>query len=186
MSLGAQSSGEPANEKHGLLARLRESRDRYLCVVSSVPEELSRIKPAGDCWSVLECAEHVAVAEKLMLRNFEKRRPTNEAPNFEKDTLITVTLLDRTHKRNAPEPARPTGVYPSLAYAITEFKTAREKTLAQTEQNTDELRKFSVMHPLVGLIDAYQALWIIALHAERHALQIEEIMKCPTYEARVK
>jgi DinB superfamily len=184
--MSTQPNAEQANEKQRLLAHLRESRDRYLQAVGLVPEELSRVKPAQDCWSVLECAEHVAVAEQLMFRSFEKRRPSGEPPNHEKDAVIKTGLLDRTRKRRAPEPAQPAGKFPSLAHAVAEFKAARERTLAHLEQNSEDLRKCSVMHPLVGLIDGYQALSIIALHAERHALQMEEIMKCPAYQAQVK
>jgi hypothetical protein len=34
---------------------------------------------------------------------------------------------------------------------------------------------------LLGTFDAYQYLLIMAAHAERHALQIEEIKHCPAY-----
>ena len=181
-----QSNAEKAREKEELLARLRESGEHYLKVVGSVPEELCRIKPAGESWSVLECAEHVAVAEQLMFRSFEKRRASTDAPNLEKDGLIKNVGLDRTRKRKAPEPSVPQGKYPSLAAAVSEFKAARERTLAGLEQSTEDPRKSTIMHPLVGVIDGCQLMSIMALHVERHALQIEEIMKSPAYRAQVK
>jgi len=184
MTASVPSNIEQTDEKQQLLARLRSSRDCYLAVLASVSEEASSIKPGDGRWSALECAEHVAVAEQLMFQNVEKRRrPTDAAPNYEKDAVIQGIATDRSSRRNAPEPATPTGKFRSLREAIAEFTAVRERTLIYVEQQNEDFRKFTVMHPLAGAIDTYQALAIIAAHSERHAAQIKEITSSPAYLA---
>jgi hypothetical protein len=174
-----------ALDKQELLERLLQGRDRYLEVVTAIPEALCRIRPAEGAWSVLECAEHVALAEKGMFGALEKRRPTVAAADFTKDALINAMLLDRTRKATAPERSRPTGNFATLAEAIEQFKSARERTIAFVEQIREDLRICTVMHPL-GVFDGCQLLLIMALHPERHAIQIEAIRNSPAYRAGLK
>lgn len=166
-----------ANEKEYLLSRLRQSRERYLQTVSGVPGELSRVRPGDGAWSVLDCAEHVAIAEQLMFRSVEKRRPTAASPDVAKDALIQTVGLDRTRKFSAPEPARPAGRYATLEEAVVAFRAAREVTISFVNQASEDLRASTALHPIAGLIDAYQELLLMALHCERHAAQIEEISR---------
>jgi uncharacterized damage-inducible protein DinB len=174
-----------ALDNQELLDRLRRSRDRYLEVVTAIPEDLCRIRPAEGAWSVLECAEHVTLAEKGMFAALEKRCPTDAAADLTKDALINAMLLDRTRKATAPERSRPTGNFATLAEALAQFTSARERTLAFVEQTSEDLRKCTVMHPL-GVFDGCQVLLIMSLHPQRHALQIEEIKNSPAYRAGLK
>ena len=82
----------------------------------------------------------------------------------------------------APERAKPTGRYPSLKEAAEAFRAARERSIAFIESLGEDLRQSTCLHPL-GIFDSYQFIQIMALHAERHALQIEEIKNSPAYRA---
>ncbi len=159
-----------------LLAKLREGREVYLRIVRGIPEEASRLRNSEDSWSILECAEHVALAERGMMFALQHRRPTDAAPDFARDQMVEQIISDRTRKATAPEPSRPTGRFANLAVAIREFEAARAETLAFIQNNNEDLRKCTVKHPF-GIFDAYQVLMIMALHPQRHALQIEEIRR---------
>ena len=83
---------------------------------------------------------------------------------------------DRQRKAQAPERARPTGRFSTLAEARETFLTNRQATLDRVRQET-ELREKVVPHPLAGMLDGYQLFLLMALHAERHAEQIEEVLR---------
>jgi hypothetical protein len=165
-------------EKQEVLARLRSSREVFLRAVAGVSAERAAQRPADDCWSILECAEHVAVAEQFMTAAVEKRRPAASPSDRSKDPLIRTVGLDRSKKLAAPERSRPAGRFASLSEAVAAFEAARARTIALAENMNEDWRATTVMHALAGVIDSYQALLLIALHSERHADQIEKMKGC--------
>jgi DinB superfamily len=166
-----------AADNDKLAALLRESRVRFLASFADVAEEDCRFRPSEGAWSVLDCVEHIAAAETLMLTLLQgQRRPrATDAPNREKIFLERMGV--RTSKAESPESGRPTGRFPTLADARRQFELSRAAAIRFAEQNTEDLRSTEVTHPhpLVGDVSAYEMLIIMAKHAERHALQIEEI-----------
>ena len=168
-----------------LISRLKESREAYLRVAGSVDPQTGGFRPADGSWSILECAEHVAVAERLMLTMWVKlAAPGQTDRNI--DHRIASGIVDRSRKDVAPERSRPTGRYTALADAVRDFASSRDNTIAFLEGYTEDLRSKTVTHPLFGVIDGFQLFLLMAGHAERHAAQIEEIMASPAYPARVR
>jgi uncharacterized damage-inducible protein DinB len=164
-------------EKEKLLGLLRESRQRFLGSFEGITEEQCRCHPSEGQWSVLDTVEHLALAESLMFKlisNTRRPRPAN-APNRE-DIFLRV-VADRSRKSQAPEGGRPRGSFASLDAAAAQFKTARESTMKFVEDSSEDLRATEVTHPhpAAGAVSTYEMVIIMAKHAERHALQIEEI-----------
>ena len=97
------------------------------------------------------------------------------APNREE--MFFRRMTDRSVKAESPERGRPRGRFASLEEARRQFAIARGETIGFVEANTEDLRATEVTHPLplFGEVSAYEMLIIMAKHAERHALQIEEI-----------
>ena len=166
-------------DKAALLTLLRESRERFLRSFAGVSEEQSRQKPATDCWCVLETVEHLTAAETIQLKLIStQRRPrTADAPNREQDFIRMVP--DRGHKMQAPEPARPCGRFATLAEATQQFQATRASVIQFVEQTTEDFRATEVKHPhpAAGIVSTFEMLVIMAMHAERHARQVEEIRK---------
>ena len=162
-------------EREQLLALLERSRERYIAALDSVSEETARSRLDDADWSILQCAEHVATAEGLMLRSWEKLAAPGQAERA-KDQAVHDSARDRQRKAQAPERARPTGRFSTLAEARETFLTNRQATLDRVRQET-ELREKVVPHPLAGMLDGYQLFLLMALHAERHAEQIEEVLR---------
>lgn len=184
MNAMPQPAPEIASQKQELLACLTHSRARVLEVLAGVPEELGGIRLTENSWSILECAEHIAIAERGMFMALERRTPNSAAPDLTRDALIKALGTDRSRKVSAPERARPANRFASLKEAIDNFCSARERTMAFLEQTEENLRQSVAVHPL-GTFDSFQFLLIMAAHAERHALQIEEIKNSTAYcEAR--
>jgi uncharacterized damage-inducible protein DinB len=167
----------PVADKDNLLTLLHDTRLRFLSSLAGVSDDASRLRPAEGCWSVLDCVEHIAGAEAFMFRILkESRHPRSaDAPNREEDFLRR--MVDRSVKARTPERGQPRGRFANLEEARNQFVTARGATIAFVKANTEDLRAMGVPHPIFGDVSAYEMLIIMAKHAERHALQIEEIRK---------
>jgi uncharacterized damage-inducible protein DinB len=177
MSTPPNTVGTSQAEKEKLLALLRESRESFLASFAGVSDEQSRRRPAEGSWSVMETVEHLTVAEQFMLDGLTKaRRPrTAGAPN--REAIFLERLGSRSRKAEAPEGGRPTGRFANLAEAADHFRAARESAIRFLQENNEDLRATEVTHPhpLIGVVSSFEMLISMAKHAERHALQIEEI-----------
>ena len=170
-----------AADNQRLAALLRESRERFLLSLADVSEESCLHRPSSGCWSVLDCAEHVAVTETFMLGLLKgPRRPRSaDAPNREQ--IFLERVANRSSKVAAPERAHPSGRFPTLHAARKLFETSRAGAILFAEQNNEDLRRTEVPHSLFVEVSAYDLLIILAKHAERHASQIEEIRNRPAF-----
>jgi hypothetical protein len=173
-------SAPTATEREQLVVALEKSLNAYLATITSVPESAAGVKLREECWSILQIAEHVAVAEHGMLRSIELSTEKSTPPDYSFDQKIIAGGLNRENKRQAPERAHPKGRWQTLAEATEAFKSARGRTL-EFARSAEGLRGKLVQHPLIGPVDGHQCLLIMAGHAQRHALQIEEIKKSAAY-----
>ncbi len=168
------------NEKQELLARLAEGRERYLSSLRGITEEQAAFLPGEGRWSILQCAEHVAGAEKGMLRLYQKLSVPGSTDRALDERAKRMAIDRETTKRQAPERSLPTGRFANLKDAEAAFIEAREETVGFLRELAEDLRSKTVPHP-AGTLDGYQLFMVIATHPERHALQIEEIKRDPAY-----
>jgi uncharacterized damage-inducible protein DinB len=177
MTASPNSVPTSAADREKLLALLRESRQRFLGSFAGVSDEQSRRCPAEGCWSVLDCAEHVAGAEAFMLRLLQSARRQRPAGAPNREEMFLQRMTDRSRKVESPQGGRPRGRFANLDEARKQFEISRAETIAFVQENTEDLRGTEVTHPLplFGDVSACEMVIIIAKHAERHALQIEEI-----------
>ncbi|HMK30450.1 MAG TPA: DinB family protein [Terriglobales bacterium] len=171
------------SERQEMLSSLLSSRDLFLSALAGVSEEQGAIRISPDCWTIRDCVEHVASAERLMLRSIEKAPATGAYANPARDQATRQGMLDRTRKRIAPEMVKPSGRFCSLGEAIESFCQHRQRTIAFVEQTQEDLRQRCIDHPLLGPIDGYQLLLAMVLHPQRHAAQIEEIKASSTFRS---
>ncbi len=171
-------------DKEMLLALLRESREKFLNSFAGVSDDESRRKADGS-WSVLDTVEHLTVAEKTMLRliTAAQRPRTSGAPN--REDIFLNRMTDRSRKLESPEGGRPAGRFANLAEAAVHFKETRAKAIEFVKSSTEDLRATEVTHPhpAAGTVSTYEMIIIMAKHAERHALQIEEVRNSPAFRA---
>ena len=171
-------------EKATLLETLRRGGEAFLHSVVGVSEATSRLRPAESRWSVLECAEHVAVAEEVMLALVTGKRMPRNAEEPKRDGRILRSGTDRSMRFDASDQSRPRGRFSTLAEAVAHFQMVRERTLRLVQETSEDLRATEVTHPhhVVGVISTYECLLLMGSHAQRHALQIEEIKSSPAYQ----
>jgi uncharacterized damage-inducible protein DinB len=164
-------------DKPFILAALQESREIFLNSFAGVTEEQSRLKPAPGQWSVLDTIEHLTTAETIQLKLIDTQRTPRAADAPNREYAFLQMIPNRTHKMEAPEGARPTGRFATLAEAAEQFKATRAGVISFLEQYTDDLRASEVKHPhpAAGMVSICEMLVAMAMHAKRHAAQIEEI-----------
>lgn len=168
-------------EKEQLLSLLQASRGALRHVTGQMSDAQATFAPAEGQWSAKDVAEHVAVAEEQMLFLITQLRRPATQPSPLQDAPILKVMDDRTHKREAPPSARPAARFATLSEALAHFESSRAKTLDYVASCTENLRGFTVKHPLAGVIDCYQCLLMIATHPLRHEKQIQELKGHPAF-----
>ena len=175
-------------ENETLLTLLASSRDRFLSSFTDLTEQQAHVHPEEGRWSVIETVEHLTIAETTMVKLLDqpgRPRPA-DAPNREE--IFLMAGADRSRRLESPEGARPKGRFTTLADARAQFSSARARGIQFVEQNREDLRAFEVTHPhpVAGKVSIYELLILLARHADRHALQIEEIKNSPAVRAAGK
>lgn len=167
-------------DREALISRLQSSQERYLKAFADITEARGTASLGEGCWSIAQIAEHVALVEAGLLNRLKNAWPRGVMTNFEKDIQLQSEATDRSQKRQAPPMALPTGHFANLGQAIHAFKEARANTMEHVRNYSGDFRKLSAESSF-GELDGYQLILLIALHPERHTLQIDEIKNSPAY-----
>jgi len=154
---------------------LERSREEFNAAAIGVTEAHALTKPEPDRWSVLDCVEHVAFVEGRFL-GWLQAAPRENAPPLDKqkEADLGVRVPNRSVRAQAPEAARPTGRYASLAEALDQFNAARDKTIEFAEACGPDIYALALEHPRFGKLNGMEFLMVVAGHARRHAEQIRE------------
>jgi len=162
-------------QKSELVKALKESRQDLHAAVEAIEEAGARTRPGEGRWSVLECVEHVAVAERRFLGRLESAvRQDSLSIDPQREAHVSAVVTDRGRRLQAPEPVQPSGRFASLAEALADFDATRAQVVQFAEAHHSELRALAAQHPLFGQVTGYELMLIIAGHACRHAAQIRE------------
>jgi len=158
-------------------------RNALFQALRGVSEAQSNFRPGFDCWSISECVEHVVLTEDVLLKMLRSgaAKPDGVPLAPDKDRRMAAAVVDRSRKVQAPDPIRPSGRFASLPAAWEHFEKSREASVAYARECPHDLRALFTLHPLLGHIDCYRCLLLLALHPARHAAQVEEIKQHPGY-----
>jgi hypothetical protein len=166
------------HERQLVVDQLKASREQLLELVDGLTAEEWAFSPAEGRWSAAECLEHVIRVENRVLgligKKLEEDAPAPDKTHVD-DARIATAVLDRTARRQAPEPVRPTGQWPDPNDLLAEFRKTRQRTTDFAATTQGDLRNYFIPHMALGELDCYQWLMLLSLHGSRHAQQIEEI-----------
>jgi hypothetical protein len=164
-------------EKQEILRLLADGSDALHAALSGVEEELAHRKPAHLSWSILECVEHVTLAEAGLLSKLREAWATEEShEDRAREAKFRDLALNRARRIEAPGPVVPGNTAKTLAQAVDGFNAVRKETVQFVEEFPCDLRSWLATHPLITRpVNCYEMLLLMALHPKRHALQIEEI-----------
>jgi len=173
-----------------VLDLLRQSRERFLGALEGLSPEQKTFQAAEDQWSIADCAEHVGIAENLVYQRIQLA--LQEPPATERQAEVqgkTEFLLqfvpDRGTRVKGPERVMPRREWKDFSDLIATFEAARNRTIDFASQTAADLHNHFYPHPIFKELDCYQWLLFNALHAERHVLQMEEVMAAPGYPRKV-
>jgi hypothetical protein len=174
-------------ERQVLLTKLTASRKLLLGAVHGLSETQWVFKPDVESYSIAQCVEHLVITEAGVLSRLNGKVRT-EAPAPErwaeaagKDDLIWRAMPQRKHKVKAPLEMQPKGEPQPARAGVENFERVRAETIAYVESTRDDVRSYFLPHVALGTLDGWQWLLAMALHAERHAAQIEEIKAHPRF-----
>ena len=180
-ALGADDGKLTAEERAKAVKLLKDSQAETLDALEKLSDAQLKFKPAPDRWSVLECAEHIMLAESLLFEAVKKAADTKPNPDWEAKTkgkteFLEDVLAGRKGKAQAPESIVPSAKL-SREEVIKKFKEARAKTLKFAEETQVPLKEHTMDHPspIFGTLNAYQWLVYIPYHNIRHNKQIAEV-----------
>jgi uncharacterized damage-inducible protein DinB len=157
-----------------IIKTLEKSREDLHSSVEGIAEAEARTKPAEGRWSVLQCVEHVATAERRFLDRLESAARFESPIDPEREPRVLAMVTDRSQRRQAPEMVQPPGRFVSLAEALADFDSTRAQVIQFAQARHAELRTLGSQHPIFGQVTGYELILIIAGHACRHAAQIRE------------
>jgi DinB superfamily len=166
---------QPAG-KDQLRADLQTGRATLIATLAGVSEDLAARTPGPGRWSILQCVEHLAIVEDNLFSRILTSQPCAESPlDPRRETIFRTRALDRTKPIPAPEAALPRGRFTTLFAALFHFIEGRDRTILFLDHCTTDLRRELTTHPILGQVNSYELLLLMAAHPLRHIHQIEEI-----------
>lgn len=172
-------------EREFALKELDGSQERLLGIVRGLSREQLEYRTAPERWSVAECLEHIIVVERLMFETLGDRAQQAPDPSKHGDwegrdkALAKQMVLGRKEPKQSPAMFRPTGRWPTEKLPQ-EFEAVRGRT-REFSATSGDLRSCLLVHPVLGQLDGYQWLLIVAGHCERHRLQVEEVIASASF-----
>lgn len=169
------------NDKEFLLNYFQENIDILRSKTADLSEEQLNFQSSDENWSILMCLEHIYLTEvalfEMVQTVLEQEATDEERGRIETtDEEILRNIVDRTARFKAPEMLHPVNTFNNAENAIEAITENRQVIFEIMEKySIDEMRSKVADAPF-GIIDGYQYLLFIAGHANRHSLQIDEIM----------
>lgn len=155
--------------------RLNESANALSEAVSGFSDDKCRDAPTGR-WSVLECIEHIAlVQDGFSGRILTSPVGAEAAANPERERELYRTVESRERAVPTPKVVEPRNTFVNLAEAMENFKQTHSRVLNRLKRVELNLRCLQVQHPVLGLLNGYEAFLVIGAHTMRHVAQIHEL-----------
>jgi uncharacterized damage-inducible protein DinB len=173
-------------ERDYAINALSTTREALHASVAGLSAEQLTYKPDPDRWSITECLEHIVLVEKGIFGAVRSgmngpAEPDKRAEIKVSDVDVIKGVRSRSFRIQAPTPFVPTGRFGDAAGALAAFDEQRAAVIDYAQTVTDDLRTHYFMHLVMGRLDDYQALLLMASHGERHRKQIEEVKDSPDY-----
>ncbi len=168
-----------------------ETRAALMATVAGASGAFATMRPREDAWSVAEIVTHLALVEaevaRLMSSSVRWARKSGVAAEASDESILACLdefqIASRTRKMKAPGMVD-VRAGADMAEAVKSLGSSRAD-LRQAIAAGDGLDLQSVTrpHPLLGNLNLYQWLMLVAQHEERHRQQIEQTLRDVTGRA---
>ena len=165
-------------DRQQLLDHLYKTRQLLVETLRGLTSEQLNFKPAPDRWSILQCAEHLTLAEPFLMTRVEKGTPVEKGkPAVPTDDTILKDWGTAAEKVKAPPVITPTGQWPDVGAALKEFDQRRAKTIQYVAETNEDLRG----KICCGGMEVFQQILGLSAHVERHVTQMRDVKADPKY-----
>lgn len=169
------------DERNSLSMRLGKSRDLFLQSIAGLTPAQWAFKPSEEEWSIGQCADHVLFVENLTYGLVTEKilakpaQPEKAAEVIGKEAKLMRAVPDRSTKVKMPMAAEPTGHGANPESLAEAFAAARRKIVDYVQTTQKPLHHHFASHMIFKDLDGAQWILMMALHAERHVGQIDEV-----------
>src|SRR5712664_1214514 len=160
-----------------IIKNLARAQSELMRAADAVATDQWKTRPADGRWSAGELVGHLSAIERAILSRADKllQKPPKSVPFFKRFHVPMVMVEARMIRRKAPIQPDPRMVR-EKEMMLAELRGVRERTLAFIEKTRGrDLGKYSMSHPFLGTLNAYEWLQFIASHEIRHMKQMREI-----------
>jgi hypothetical protein len=165
---------------------LETTKREFLKSIEGLTEEQLNFKAKKGKWCIMDCAEHIALAEQSLFSIVGKKLSepadslnTKHLRMTEKKIIKRLTF--RLIKIKAPEVIKPSGKFATIEAIKQAFTTQRDSAIQYVATTQAPLHYHFWKHPATGKIDLYQTIVLMSAHTKRHILQIEEVKRHSKY-----
>jgi len=173
------------NEITQLIAHVKNARQSYLDLISSVSEKQAHCKPSPEVWSIVEITEHLYWAEHGGILGMWKTLYAIRAGEMQKtfeskhknQSIEEIIKTTWKEKEQVPPVAAP-----RMGGTIIFWRNSLESLQRILDQfgedlKPEELRLQAHPHPISGPMDFHQRLEFLAFHIKRHQAQALNLLK---------
>jgi uncharacterized damage-inducible protein DinB len=162
-----------------IVENLARAQRELLRAAEAVPEDQWKTRPAEGRWSAGELIGHLSAVERAILSRADKllQKPSKSPPFFKRFHVPMMMVEARVIRLKTPKWLDVQTIR-EKEEMLAELRGVREQTLAFIEETRSrDLSKYSMPHPFLGTLNAYEWLQFIASHEIRHTKQMREIAR---------
>jgi len=162
---------------HKLHTDLDNNTALFLDILDTVPADRLQMKNEQTAWSIMECAEHMLIAEQQVAQTLQgPAEPVKDRAPNSKVTRISQTFVDFDKRLLAlSDPPTLKGGYKDITTFSKAFRHNRECIKALlASQPADWLCK-RTEHATFGFMTRMEWVYYLIYHTERHLQQIHRI-----------
>lgn len=156
---------------------LSRAQKQFLSAADVVPPDQWKIKPGEDRWSAGEVVAHLIMVERAIIQGADKllQKPPKPRSFLKRFHLPMALVESRVIRLKTPIPIDPELVG-KKEEMLAQLREVRGRTLAFLEETAGkDLSLYSMTHPFLGTLNAYEWFQLIASHEVRHMKQMNEI-----------
>jgi uncharacterized damage-inducible protein DinB len=160
-----------------IVENLHNAQHCLLRAADAVQAEHWRTTPGIGRWSAGEVVCHLIIIERAILRSSDKllQKPPKALAFYKRFHVPMAIVEARMIRLKTPIPIEAEMVR-GKEEMLAELREVRERTMAFIEETSGrDLSKYTMPHPFLGTLNAYEWLQLIASHEVRHTKQMNEI-----------
>ena len=160
-----------------IVENLHRAQKELLSAADTVPADQWKTNPGEGRWSACELVGHLITVERAIIGRADKllQKPPKSLPFYKRFHLPVAVAESRLIRTKSPI-STDSQILREKEEMLADLREVRERTLAFMEETSGrDLSKYTMPHPFLGTLNAYEWFQMIASHEVRHTKQMREI-----------